>query len=139
MTDRIDQFEADVMEKLLAGGDDVLAALRRQYHAVKRMRREYTGVGFFLYFEIPRKHFLPGKPSFVISGVWATIPGLESPVSLSLFIRDGQLSMLDGAACDDNWSASIGEYSLFYLDGPTRDLSKLRAMPDWPKNLESRS
>ncbi len=139
MTDRIDQFEADVMEKLLAGDDEVLAALRRQLDAANRQRREYSGAGFFTYYMIPPEFTLHGSPFFVLADVWATIPGLESPVGLSLFIRAGVIHMLDGAACAEDWSAVIDEYSLFYQDGPVRDLSKLRAMPDWPKNMESRS
>ncbi len=126
-------FEADAVEMLLAGEDDVLRALRRQSTVAKRKTRKFTGVGFFTYYVIPPEFILHGKPSFVISDVWETIPGLESPVGLSLFMRAGVIDMLEGAACAEDWSAVIDEYSLFYQDGPVRDLAKLRATPGWPE------
>ena len=135
MIDRMDQFETDVLAMLLAGDDEVLAALRHQLEVSKRERREYTVVGFFTYYAIPSNFVLLGSPSFVIYDVWATFPGLESPVALQLFISEGFIHMLEGVTCEGYWPASIAEYSLFYSDGAVRNLAKLRAMPEWPKGL----
>ena len=49
---KMTDLENSVLEWLLSGDDPVLVALRHQLASAKVKSREFTGVGFYLHFDI---------------------------------------------------------------------------------------
>jgi hypothetical protein len=108
-------LEKAVMQKLLDGDHPILVALRNQVVAAKIKDRQFTGVGFFLHFEIDPKLALPGNLNLEIGDVMGTLPGVEHGSGYILFIREGVLSMLEGFTYDDPWPESISDFHLGYI------------------------
>jgi hypothetical protein len=129
----IEQLEWQVLQLLLAGDDPVFVALRKQLELAKRRPREYSGVGFFSDFDVPRAApRLPGNPSITFGDVIAEIDGLQHGAGFVLFVKNGALSMLEGYTYDEPWPQEIGKFELSYTGGKTRDLAALRKIPGWP-------
>src|SRR2546422_427179 len=62
MTSGQEDLERGVMKLLLHGDLSVLEVLRQQYAASSTRSREYSGVGFFTYFAVP-KDVAPSSPA----------------------------------------------------------------------------
>lgn len=106
------------MRLLLAGDDPVLHILQKQFNQASIESREMTGKGFFTYFAIPEKvQLLPGKPSFNIGDVEASIPSVRYGTAFLLWITDGALDFLEGYTYDDPWPDNITEFSISYIGG----------------------
>jgi hypothetical protein len=136
MADNMQQFTQQVLQMLLAGDDPVLAILRSQLEVAKRRPPEYTGVGFFIDFDVPQEATrLPGNPSFAFGDVIAEMEGLQHGAGFELFIEDGTLAMLEGYTYDEPWPEKVSTYKLQYIGGETRDLTALRRTPGWPSQL----
>lgn len=107
-------LERAVLERLLRGDHLILKALRTQLQSAEVTSREFTGVGFFTDFKVPRS--VPPAPTarshLAITGVHAKIPGLERPVGFVLFVEDGYLACLEGFTYDEPWPSVITAFSL---------------------------
>ncbi len=121
------KFEMEVMNMLLDGDDDILKSLRRQFQNSKIKKREMTGCGFFLYFDINSNidEFLKGK-SFHFGDVNAKVTGLSHGAGFVLFIRDGYISDLEGYSYDEPWPEQVTDFELSYQSGEKRDLTALK-------------
>lgn len=121
------KLEKEIMNMLLDGDDEVLKSLRRQFLNCKVTKREMTGVGFFLDFEINSDidELLNGK-SFELGDVGAEIPGLNYGAGFLLFIRGGRISMFEGFSYQEPWPEQVTDYELSYHSGGKRDLAALR-------------
>jgi hypothetical protein len=120
----LNDLEAAVLDKLLAGDNPALALLREQRRRLCVKKREYSGVGFFTEFELP-----PVAPRLPIStpirfgDVLADIDGMEHGAGFVLFIDNGLLTMLEGYSnANENWPEKISSFRLSYW-GLQRDLS----------------
>jgi hypothetical protein len=91
--------------ELLVGGDDTnLAALRLQMEHLQVTRREFTGVGFFTFFQVPNEApAATGLDVSDLSDVFGEVVGLPHPVGFILFLRDGFLECLECWIVDDEW------------------------------------
>jgi hypothetical protein len=121
------KLDKEVMNMLLDGDDDVLKSLRRQFQNSKIKKREMTGCGFFLYFEINSNidELLNGK-SFELGDVSAEISGMAHGAGFLLFIRDGYISDLEGFSFDESWPEQVTDFELSYHSGTKRDLTALK-------------
>ncbi len=122
------KFEMEVMNMLLDGDDDILKSLRRQFQNSKIKKREMTGCGFFLYFEIDNADIdetMKGK-SFELGDVFVEIPGMIHGAGFYLFIRDGYISDLEGFSFYEPWPEQVSDFELSYQSGEKRDLTALR-------------
>jgi hypothetical protein len=63
--------------------------------------RENSGAGFFTHLTVDRTTQPLTKGGRVLGNVAATIEGLEQPLLLMLFMKDGYADMLEGATVDD--------------------------------------
>lgn len=126
-------LESKVLEWLLDGEDPVLEVLREQYGLSKVASREYTGVGFYLYFEVKstknaildasnvKKSFCFGDVDVVI-----TSGAKHQRVGFLLWIENGYLHSLEAYTYGlEKWPVEIDEFQLRYL-GNHRDLNDLR-------------
>ena len=106
-------FETDVMKLLLSGDDPEVNVLRDQFSQASLMKRELTGVGFFIYFDLPygiKK--LQSMKSFTIRDVQAQIEGLAHGAGFLLFIDNGVIHFLEGYCYDESWPKEIKKYYL---------------------------
>ena len=135
MEDKLNQLEQDVLQMLLTGNDDTLAAIRNQLNLAKRKPRELSGVGFFTYCDVPQEApRLPSNPSFAFGDVIAEVDGLQHGAGFVVFIDNGVLRMLEGYTYDEAWPQIVASYRLSYMNQACRDLQSLRATPGWPKD-----
>jgi hypothetical protein len=113
------EFEQAVVDKLLAGAHPTLAVLRTQAERARLISREYTGVGFYLDFEVPPDApTLSSVAAFAFGDVEATIDGLQNGAGFVLFVEGGRLSMLEGYSYDEPWPAEARKFTLSYHQEP---------------------
>ncbi|KLU63530.1 hypothetical protein CEB3_c01070 [Peptococcaceae bacterium CEB3] len=125
---QFEQFEEDVIEKLLDGDNDFLLILRKQYeNAVKR--RDFTGVGFYTNFEVPSSiPKLEGTLTFKIGDVDCQMSELKYGIGFVLFVKNGSISVLEGYTNgNEQWPEAITDYSFSYSSGEKRDIEKLKS------------
>src|SRR5712692_181798 len=120
-------LERAVLEKLLAGDNPVLAALRRQLEVAGVGERDFTGVGFMTTLTVPEEAPRAPVQSHVIrmGDVSAEIDGLKHSAGFLLYIQDGALDALEGYTYDEPWPDTIRRFTLKYTQEGPRDLSEL--------------
>lgn len=118
----LNEFEREVLTKLLAGDHPVLDVLRAQAQAACLASREYTGAGFFLSFDVPPDAPLLATKDFQFGDVNAFVDGLQYGAGFVLFIRGGRLDTLEGYSYEEHWPKEIHEFKLSYQHEP-RQLS----------------
>lgn len=116
------EFERAVLEKLLAGDHPVLAVLRAQAQAARLASREYTGVGFYLSFDVPPEAPALLTQNFHFGDVNAAVDGLQHGAGFVVFVGGGRLEMLEGYSYDEPWPKEIHGFKLTYQREP-RELS----------------
>ena len=115
------EFEAEVMNRLLAGDHPYLALLRDQYRSAVVRGHELSGKGFVCTFDVPASQAtLPDGLDCAFGDVVGTLQGVINGVGFLLFVRDGLLSMLEGFTYGEPWPSEIGEFTLDYLRKPRR-------------------
>jgi|SRR5271157_1312765 len=132
-------LEKEVLKWLLAGKDPVLIALETQMKKASKIRREFTGHGFYLYFifssTIQAIHKeLPVKADFFFGDVEAIIPSLNYGAGFLLWVKNGVVICLEGYTYDETWPKEIKEFTLRYISGFDRDWNKLREQ--WQQKRE---
>lgn len=124
-------IEEAVLAKLLEGEHPVIKILRAQLDASTITARLPTGYGFFLEFAVPddiRRVETPRR--LQISGVSASMDGLQFGAGFLLFVEEGKLKALEAYSYDEPWPEEIRNLkvetvpkrSFDYLDtGTTED------------------
>ncbi len=126
-------LESKVLELLLAGEDPVLAVLREQIASARIQSREFTGVGFYLDFEIPKSSkrlhdVLAVKRSFNFGDVGAYFDNGDQrqEVGFLLWIKDGYLDFLEAYTYGlEKWPKEDRSFQPFYF-GNKRTFEDLR-------------
>lgn len=124
------ELEKKAMEMLLADDDTVLAGLRNQYLNSKVKSREFTGAGFYTYYEVsPGIPRVAGGRNFEITDVVASQGSIDPAMSFVLFVRDGYLVQLEATTfLLDEWPSDYTNITLYYAEhGGARDIEKVRA------------
>ena len=115
-----DEFERIVMNKLLEGDTEILAAFREQYTQATVVSREFTGVGFFTTFDVPT-HLAYGSLRGRIDDVEALFPNNEEYFFI-LYISDGKIKTLEGfGAVNGDWREDYEEASILYFHDDRRE------------------
>lgn len=109
-------LERIVLDKLLARKGRVFELLRTQLEGAHVTRREFTGCGFYTYLKVAKSAppIECDKGNLEISGVVATIDGLEHGAGFVLFVRDGYLDNLEGFTYDEPWPEKVHNVCLNY-------------------------
>ncbi len=127
---QFEQFEKRVMEKILAGNDEVLEILRDQNKGAVVTERWFSGVGFFSTFQVDEKTSkVKGHCSIQLTDVHAQCDELAHGMGFVLFIRDGIIATFEGFTYDEKWPEHITNLRPCYLpENPadTRDMEDLR-------------
>jgi hypothetical protein len=120
-------FERAVVEKILYGEHPLLKELRRQLTSCCVCKREMTGAGFYIYFEVGISS-LKSNIDLRIGDVIADITELNYGAGFVLYIKNSKLYMLEGYSYEEPWPNSISKYYLKYISGDNRDLTNLDKM-----------
>ena len=124
-------LEKTAMEWLLAGDDPVLHILRAQYACARPVRRELSGVGFYLYFSTPVSQGILhqkvcAKPSFCFGDVQASSDAMNGRIGFLLWVTHGLIDMLEGYTDLGDFPEDTGSFSLQYLYEGPRELDAIR-------------
>lgn len=114
----LSDFERAVLDKLLAGEHPALVTLREQARGARVVSREYTGVGFFITFDLAPDAPRLRQDKFHFGDVNAQVDGLEHGAGFVLFVQGGALSLLEGYTYAEDWPGEIGEFQLTYQHSP---------------------
>ena len=110
---RFNKFEREVMKAIIAENPEISELLEKQYRSAKVVSREFTGVGFFIGFDVTDKNSrLPEYPNNALGRVQAKFKELEYGVGFVLFIREGFIVTLEGFTYDEPWPENIEGYVL---------------------------
>jgi hypothetical protein len=97
----MEELERAVMARFLKANTPVAAELRAQYAAATVVRRELTGVGFFIDYSVAVDAPRIVPPNLEIGDAATLTNGIG--VGFVLFVRDGAISMLEGYTYDEPW------------------------------------
>jgi hypothetical protein len=118
MSLKLNKLEREAMELLLADDHEWLSLLRDQYESARIKSKEYTGAGFYIFFEVsgnaPR---LPDRCKFELGDIFAEIEGLKYGAGFTLFIENGVIDNLEGYTYGEvSWPETIDKYKLQYSE-----------------------
>jgi hypothetical protein len=99
----LNSLERAVLHQIGAATPEIAMALNEQLEGVVVSKRENTNAGFFTTLQT-RNVKTTIKQARAIGNVFARIEGLQNPMTFVLFIKDGLIDMLEGAAIDENTS-----------------------------------
>ena len=131
MTITISNFEMELINMLLAGEDDILSLLRKQFSRSTIQSRTNTGAGFYTTFTIPEDiprvsdEFPAVKSRFCFGDVDASLPELKAGAGFLIWVIDGYLNQLEGYTYGEKWPSELSNYSLAYSD-KERNIETLR-------------
>lgn len=99
--------------------------LNEQYKNLKVTKRIYTGVGFYTEFSLENENVEKDKKlSIAIGNVGANLNGLKNGAGFILYIKNGEITMLEGYSYDEVWpqSEKIKELYLINNDGSIKKI-----------------
>lgn len=126
-------LERQVLELFLTGDEPMLNALRQQLHSSQILSRQYTGVGYYLKFDVPQKkeNIIQSsnvKSSFCFGDVDGviTIGEYQQMIGFLLWVENGYIDQLEVYTYGgEKWPDKFDEFRLSFMDDP-RDLDSLR-------------
>ena len=106
----MEELERVVMTRFLDTDTLLAPQLRAQYAAATVVRRELTGVGFFIDYAVPANVPRIVPPNLEMGDAATLTNGID--VGFVLFVRDGAIAMLEGYTYDHPWpdDARISEW-----------------------------
>ena len=113
MDSYFEQFESDVMRRIIAENADISDVLTKQYQSAKVIGRDFTGVGFFTDFEIPDADLrLTSHSNLELGAVQVKLESLKFGAGFVLFIRDGLIQSLECYTYGEPWPENVNGYML---------------------------
>jgi hypothetical protein len=94
---------------------ETVHSLREQWSQASLLKREWTGSGFFTYFQLSDAIATLKPANFIVDIAKAQIAGLEAPAEFILWIENGRLSYLEGFAYEE-WDESKQVLRIFKGD-----------------------
>jgi hypothetical protein len=123
--EQMNGLEDKLLTKLLDGDDPFLASLRRQVEEATIVRRELTGVGFFVDFSVPDSVPRISSGRILVDDVRFDLEGLDHGGGVILFVDDGRISQFEGYLYGEDWPEAARLKSSTY-DTEPRDFTLLR-------------
>ncbi|HNQ89294.1 MAG TPA: hypothetical protein PKM73_11810 [Verrucomicrobiota bacterium] len=105
-------FERQSLELLLSSPNCADEALRRQMQSVKVRKRDHSGVGLFVEFDVPDEMAAAARDRKVISNLSGQMRGLENGFGGVLYVENGKLKTLEFFTYDEQWPDNPSGYSL---------------------------
>jgi len=130
--DKFNVFEKDVIENILSTKNmirfpenELASKILKQYKNSTIVSREFTGVGFFTYFQLNDKSLSLGDGIRLrLAGVHAEVNDLKHGAGFWLEVENGIIDNLEGFCYEENWPKKIKNYklSLVNKDGTLTEL-----------------
>lgn len=92
---KLEEFEKQVMDGLLAGDDPLLETLRRQYEGATVRDREMTAMGFVTRFDVPESIPPIDRKLLHLDDLQIELEGAEAPADTSVHIHHGRIRSLE--------------------------------------------
>lgn len=121
-------LEHRVIAMLLDYSGPAAALFRRQAAHLEVTSRNATGVGFFTHFKSNATDRLPETVNCHLGDLIGKTSAAPNGVSFVLFVRQGQISFLEGSAFDDPWPQDEDAIALCYWDDRPRDAQVFRKL-----------
>ena len=96
----LNMLEAAVLREMCKQVPEDAVALGLQIDEAVVVSRDNTGAGFYSNLKVVGA--AGSVKSKIIANVFARIDGLKNPMSFALFIKEGVINVLEGAAVDDS-------------------------------------
>lgn len=107
------ELEESVLETIAQGDTKDADALRAQIRCARVKRREYTGVGFFTYFEVSGETLrLSDDYRSNLSEAVASHPDVPAGAGFLLWAEQGKLSCLEGYVFEGLWPENDAKFSV---------------------------
>jgi hypothetical protein len=97
---KLTRLEATVISEMAACNPRDRDAIEYQIAKAQVTKRENTGAGFYTHLEV--EHPIKQIDARVISRVSAEVHGLNNPMVFVLFVENGVMKLLEGAAVIDD-------------------------------------
>ena len=123
MTD-LTELESSVLTKTLEGDHPILRQMREQVRCCRVRNREFTGVGFFTYFDC-RECDPIDDLNARFGDVIAELPGLKNGAGFLLFVENGRIVMLEGYTFEEPWPSDVSTFALRYMSRDGRSWGEL--------------
>lgn len=114
-----EEFEKEVMSKLLNDDSKLLLNLMEQYRHANIVSREFTGKGFFTKFYVDEnlcKYSSNGK----VDDVMAVFPDSEVYYFI-LYVTNGKIDTLEGFSTLDEWKDNYKDVEIKYCFDARRE------------------
>lgn len=98
-----EEFENIIMNKLLNGKHEILEALKKQYVEAHVTSREFTGCGFFTYFDVPESMALDNVNGKIDDLKAEFIEHKGDYLLFILYITNGKFDALECFTTLDSW------------------------------------
>ncbi|MFZ5789556.1 MAG: hypothetical protein ACOY3L_02550 [Pseudomonadota bacterium] len=118
---RLSQFESDVLHAIVRDRFGESSKLMAQIDALSLERKEMTGVGMYLYFQLTDedKKVPEVQDEIISSRVGASLPQLHNDIGFVLYIEKGVIKMLECYTVDEPWPTDISTYNLVTYQIPS--------------------
>lgn len=92
---KLEEFERQIMNALLAGDDPLLASLRKQYETATVRDREMNANGFITRFELPATVVPVDRKLLHLDDLQVEVAGATTPVETAVNVHNGRLRSLE--------------------------------------------
>lgn len=113
MIGSFEQFEYDVMKRIITENIDLVDRLEQQFDSATVVSRKFTGFGFYTNYDIKDKNSrLKDASNLELGNVQAKLDGLKYGMGFVLFIRDGLIKTLEGYTYEEPLPSQFSKYSI---------------------------
>jgi hypothetical protein len=98
----LNKLESSVLRAMCRRAAACGTILQSQLAHAQVKGRENTGAGFYTNFEVDRAQAIPFKKDMVIGDVASQLEDLNNPMVFLVFIKNGYVDFLEGAADEDS-------------------------------------
>lgn len=112
-------FEDKVINILLDGDNEILQKLRKQYENIRVIDRDFTGVGFYTYYDVANKNELlkvSNKDIIRLMDVNGDYKNDKDYFIFTLYIEYGFITCLEGFSYYDKWITDYDNIVLHYYN-----------------------
>lgn len=108
------RLENEVMREIINENPEYSKKLLYQYKNSEIENRVFTGHGFYTHYNIKSDLYSLGKDiNLALGNISANLNSIKHGVGFVLFIKNGNISCLEGYTYDEPWPDDIIEFNLF--------------------------
>ncbi|MGE0267963.1 MAG: hypothetical protein AB7S78_05870 [Candidatus Omnitrophota bacterium] len=110
---RFNEFEKELMSRILEGESLFLKILREQFSMSSLKKREYTGAGVFTFFLLPDNAPKVSSPdSFQFGDAEIEMIGLKHGAGCIVFVKNGLIDFLEVYSFEEDFPKVVREFKI---------------------------